>query len=288
MKHALFLILLLVVAVYCCRVAGGQTARQTKNQTERLKEIIEESIGIKQRKIENSYQYQLGKLLQWTEEQIRVLRISDRVIASKFTRIPVQTPYIRDFVTIRTVEDIYVRHPVIRKATSTVSAAPESHFVGIIRPYQQIDDVWPTFVSETPLWAKEFINSGKVRQLRAILEEFQFQAELLERRKESRLAKLEKWKWEKIESLSKAYRDIKPVPKKPKIGTVTAVSCGPGPSLVMIEGLEPYVFQQGSTAGGISIIKIHRHKVDFKLRGRKWSQKLGQAPDRAWSKLNYK
>jgi hypothetical protein len=287
MKHALFLILLLVAAVYCPRMAGGQTVRQTKNQMKRLKEI-EESVEIKQRKIENSYQYQLDKLLQWTEEQIRALRISDRVIASKFTRIPVQTPYIRDFVAVRTIEDIYVRHPIIRKATSTVPSAPESHFVGITRPYQQIDDIWPTFVSQTPLWAKEFINSGKVQQLRAILEYFQFQAELLERRKESRLAELEKWEWEEIESVSKAYRDIKPVPKKPQIGMVTAVSCGPGPSLVMIEGLEPYVFRQGSTAGGISIIKIHRHKVDFGLRKRKWSQKLGQAPDRAWSKLNYK
>jgi hypothetical protein len=256
------------------------------SQKDQQFKAIDQAAAEKKAEIEKWYRYQYKHIMQWSEERVWTLKIPDKVVGTQFTRIFAPVPYVREFSTVRSLEKEKHFPEVIDKGfntsikntTTIVPLEGDDHFVGRERPPIQLDDDWPTYVTEVPFWAKEFVKLEKFKQLQYFLEEYYDSIARLKKVTRGKLLAVDKWAKEQKQLLLNPA----PAPAKEQKGLVIAICYDPGNSQVFIEGTEKELVSEGDTVGGVKVVKVYEDKVLFKKGSSRWIQVVGGNPSNKW------
>lgn len=279
----------IVAAVCICEAAAGGASEQgqiekqvqlrVKNQEKRLDDI-KEVVSRERRRTEEDYRYRLDQLKQLARRRASKFERPIRTVWVEFMRESEKVPYAdgyfsRTHINFLDDREIYELRSILSDEYLL------SEFAGFLMDGEAHEllkamaasEQWRATSGDRLVWKE-------VRKVLAVMREFEWELAGLENRRRACLADLAQWEKDQEEDVFTVIGQIKAESKKPETGVVSAISYGRKGVLGMVGG---EIIYPGDIVGNVKVTRILRDGVEFEKGGRRWLQKIGEAPDSAWT-----
>ncbi len=249
-----------------------QFTQRLRIQQERIEEF-EAFVSWKKRNVEHWYANSIERLKESAERRALKIPLKVRLLWTEFWKMRSEDPY----------PDGYYRNPGIKfyKEHDRLRLAMQgSFFLNSFRDLLLNED-FGEFLARTAYGHVDDPLRPAARDLLPIVESFQWQATLLDRRRKARLTRLDELRKNLASEARKTALTIEKQAKRFEFGVVSAISYSSTDSFCMIKGVDGMV-RVGDKIGNVTISKIHEEKVEFNKQGQIWTQSLGGAAAREW------
>jgi hypothetical protein len=283
MRITILTLACLLIAVPCQAAenqpaAEAQMEARLKIQQQRLKDI-EELAASERQAIEQWYACHLTELRQLAQRQAKQLILSGRMLWTEFIKMNGQLPFADTYFsnTARTfvsdTEAFELRAAMIDSyfLSTAANLLLDNEFCKLLADLSNGSGYNP----QNPLIRSE------ARKLLRLAKEFESELMRLENRRNDKLAALERWEKGLRQHVYKVMHEIKAMPETQDMGVVSAISCDAKGSLCMIDGIDK-VLQPGDKINNVTVVSIHRDRVEFAKAGQSWVQKIGDPANPAW------
>lgn len=279
----------IVAAVCICKAAAGGASEQgqiekqvqlrVENQEQRLDDI-QEVVDREQRRIEEQYLYRLDRLKRLARRRASKFERPIRTVWIEFMRESNRVPYAdgyfsRTHINFLDDREIYELRSILSDEYLL------SEFADFLMDWEAHEPLkamasseqWRATSGDRLVWKE-------VCKVLAVIREFEWELAGLENRRRACLADLARWEKDQEEDVFTVIGQIKAESKKPETGVVIAISYGRKGVLGMVGG---EIIYPGDIVGNVKVTRILRDGIEFEKRGKRWVQKIGEAPDSAWA-----
>ncbi len=276
-----FISVILAITIICpCRAATKQAEEQinqlVKNQEERLQDI-KELVSMEKQRIEDWYAHSLNELRQLAAERAQELEKPNRMVWTEFIKESNQIPYADGYFS--------KTHPTFVNYWETYQlrvALSDIYFLDTAQAFlldKEARKLLASIVNTTN--RKDSVIWNEAYKLLTIMEELQSQSMRLQSRRKFLLIQLEQWEKDCRENVFTVIHQLQTQFKPPEYGVVSAISYDKRGVFAMIDG---EIIYEGSKVNNVKVVKIHRNKVEFEKKGKKWVQGIGKPANSAWTK----